>query len=499
MTRLRASRLVVLWGLFAWGCAARGPSPQLLADLSRADALLRDGCYRCLEEALAIYERASSARRAPASALNGAFEAALLIAVREKELGVPSHRSMERARTLAQSSTLVDAAASVAGELSGLDPDERQRRSQEARKKAAASDPVPTDTLAGAYVALALACERAQRPSEIQAGEIVAKYGTLPLFRYRAAICGLPGSPLTGLYDADRRWVEILFFEGAYEMRSRAGDPARAAELLTAARDAFPRSHAIVLVLGRAQQALGEYDAALASVDSVLADVPTHRDALLGRVENLSYLNRSEEAVAAASRMIELGTWYLGDAYYWRAWNEQHLNQLDIAWADVEQALKLRSNTSVYTLAGFIAHGRKDLDVAIDRFTNAFSLDPGNCIAVFSAGMVHVEQQAWVPASEKFARAMTCYTADAAAARAALARIEGLTYSPARKARMAAVEEKRVASSEQLSAQSAFNAAQCYVRLGQKSSALTYVDAAVAHPLMRDKAASLKVVIEKMR
>ena len=49
-------------------CAPKGPSPQTLADLARADTLLRDGCYECLEDALTIYERHKHAQ--------GAFDAA---------------------------------------------------------------------------------------------------------------------------------------------------------------------------------------------------------------------------------------------------------------------------------------------------------------------------------------------------------------------------------------------------------------------------------------
>lgn len=318
--------------------------------------------------------------------------------------------------------------------------------------------------------------------------------------QYRLATCAVAGAASLGApREADPRWVDTLFFEGRRELESRAGDAAMAAALLTAAREAFPASHAIVLALSRAQQALGEYEAALAGADSVIADVPTHRDALLARVENLSYLNRHDEAVATASRMIDLGTWHLGDAYYWRAWNEHHLRQLDAAWTDVEKALTLRSNTSVYMLAGFIAHSRKDLDTAVNRFERAFELDGSNCLAMFSCGMVHVEQQAWLPGSASFSRSMSCYTSDAAAARAEWARVQASSNAVERKARLAAAQEKRVASSEQLSAQSAFNAAQCYLRLGHKQRALNHVDLAATHPSLRDKAASLKAFIEKMR
>ena len=49
-----------------------------------------------------------------------------------------------------------------------------------------------------------------------------------------------------------------------------------------------------------------------------------------------------------------------------------------------------------------------------------------------------------------------------------------------------------------LAAQSAFNAAQGYARMGRKSPALTHVDFAIAHPRMKEKGEALKAAIEKM-
>ena len=51
---------------------------------------------------------------------------------------------------------------------------------------------------------------------------------------------------------------------------------------------------------------------------------------------------------------------------------------------------------------------------------------------------------------------------------------------------------------DEKSAQSAFNAAQCYARTGQKPLALAHVDMAIAHPRMKEKAEALKAAIEKL-
>ena len=53
-----------------------------------------------------------------------------------------------------------------------------------------------------------------------------------------------------------------------------------------------------------------------------------------------------------------MGTWLVGDAYYWRSWNRFRMNELDAANRDIEAALQLMSNARVHFLAGSIASAR---------------------------------------------------------------------------------------------------------------------------------------------
>jgi tetratricopeptide (TPR) repeat protein len=297
----------------------------------------------------------------------------------------------------------------------------------------------------------------------------------------------------------DPRWVDTLFFEGRHEMtRFPSIDVGKAADLLSAAHDAFPESTAMTLALGNARNALDEYDAALALFDSILATAPTHRDAMLGRLLSLSYLRRHYDAVRTATQMIDLGTFHMGDAYYWRAWNRYHVHELPPAWADVEQATRLMVHTAVYTLAGFIAYAQRELDTAIDRLAQAFKLDKTNCEAAWTEGMVHVDKEDWVNASSLFTVSGICFNADALAARESIATIQSSTSSESVKARRLATAQKRAESSEHRRAQSAFNAASSYVRLARKADARAQLDIAAAHPLLKDKADALRAAIEKL-
>src|SRR4029434_2076389 len=79
-------------------CAPQGPSPQLIAEAAKAEALQSAGCYTCLKESLAIFEKLRREKVPPAGIAEKAFDTALLIAVREKELGIPSEDAMTRAK-----------------------------------------------------------------------------------------------------------------------------------------------------------------------------------------------------------------------------------------------------------------------------------------------------------------------------------------------------------------------------------------------------------------
>ena len=304
---------------------------------------------------------------------------------------------------------------------------------------------------------------------------------------------------MVALRDADPRWVDTFFFEGAREMsRYPAPDVGRAAELFALAHDAFPDSTAVTLALANAQNALSEYDQALALFDQVLTGQPTHRDALLGRVLSLSYLNRYQDAIRSATQLLDLGMYHQGDAYYWRAWNRYRVHLLPAAWEDVTAATKLMVNTSVYTLAGFIAYAQQRLDVAIDRLIEAYRLDATNCEAVWTEALVHVDKEAWTPAGGRFAIAVKCFAGAAEQARRDIAVAQEADWAEPLKARRLATAQKQLETAQHRGAQAAFNAAGSYARLGQKADAIVYIELAAQHPLLKEKAATLRAGIEKL-
>jgi tetratricopeptide (TPR) repeat protein len=502
---MRTVSILVLVAVTA--CAPKGPSPQTIAELARADALVRDGCYSCLKDALAIYERQKHAQ--------GAFDAALLIAIREKELGIPYDSAMELARTLVTPSSEQVLAASelIIGETSGLDPVQRAVLTGRERPPIEkdhpvrrALDPSFGKDLIATYVALAIDCESPPLIESVDVKALMATYEKVPLMRFRIARCGRPAiaAPLMALRTADPRWTDTLFWEARHALTgSLAIDLTKVIQLYGEGRAAFPNSIAMTMAWANTNMVAEEFEGALSGFESVLAVVPEHRDALIGRATALSYLMRHPDAATAATRVLDLGTWHIGDAYYWRAWNRYHLKEYETAWADVENALKGVSNSRVYMLAGLIAYARTELPTAVDRFDRAFQIDPTACDAVWMSGLVNIDQQQLASAAPKFTRAMTCFISSAAALRQNLARLEEQiatrgTPASARDTRQMDRLRRDADNADERSAQSAFNAAQCYARTGDKGLAINLVDVAIGHPRMREKAEALKSAIEKL-
>ena len=110
---------------------------------------------------------------------------------------------------------------------------------------------------------------------------------------------------------------------------------------------ASPLRQASALLRGQVLLALEEFEAAAAAFDVVLATDADQPEALLYRMRAVSQLGDAARGEAAANRLVTLGTWYQGEAYYWRAWNRRALGRLGEAASDVETAKRVLFNAAV--------------------------------------------------------------------------------------------------------------------------------------------------------
>lgn len=495
--------------LISTACAARNRVAETpMPDLAAADALVRAGCYTCLRDAAATYDTAAGLRRAPADVPQKRFETLILLTLRAKEIGLAFEPWLDRARTAATMLPASSGAASVLelAELAPMDtsgfapgPPGLTRFAREIVPALAAwRERMAATTLSPAtkqYLDLTLAC--ADRETRLALLDTPPPADSTALNRYRRATCNpAPDAAVGRLAEEDPRWAEAAWFEGRRALAAQQ-ELNGVIALLARASSAFPESGAMLMSLAGAQRAADQLDEALATYDAVLALAPEHRWALLGRVLCLTYLERRVEAVETATRMIDLGTHLMGDAYYWRAWNRYLLKSLDEAWADINLALTQQANTTVHTLAGLIAYARKELLTALEHFDRAWTLDNGNCDAGWYKGIVQAEQNAWRESAPTFSSAMTCFIATAAGARSEITRVRTATQSDAYKARREAELQKSAEENERKAATAAYNAAQAFGRTNQVPQALTHLDTAETHAAMKEKADALRRLLTR--
>jgi len=441
--------------LLTTACAGRmppaAPAAPATADLDEAAAqLIRRGCYHCLEQAYQLAE-AKGARQQ-------AFEAAVLLTLRSKELGLPSEEWLDKARRLAGT----DVALVPYLDMADVIPPDRLSENRDAlfdiRRRTQARnsleswrqrlrDGAGSDAFR-AYVDVSLICAFGtlkETPDSFSG--TVDPVAQTPLFQYALGACDAShGARLAALRNSDSDFVDADYPLG----RDALEDPAspNAEESLrrfeSAAR-AFPRSPAIATRIGNVHRLWEEWSPALAAFDAALAVAPTHPEATIGRTVSLSHLERSDEAIATATRLIDGGQWLLGEAYYWRAWNHLRLNNFDAARVDADRARTLMSNSGVLVLSGVIEWRLGRLESAEKDFEGALAIDLGECEAAFDLGVVRDQLRKLSEALAAFKQAGQCYDLSITLRREAIDTIQRGSGSPTLKARDSARHERVLA------------------------------------------------------
>jgi tetratricopeptide (TPR) repeat protein len=429
------------------GCAARRPTdaPTSPAPAAAGDAaqLIRHGCYRCLEQAFADAEARGAATQA--------FEAAALLVLRSKELGLPPEPWLGHARARAAADpALTPYLTMVEAILPHAMSDDRdalfdvRTRSQARTSLQAWRDSLhsgATSDVFRMYLDVALICGfgtlkendqsfTSQLDSDVRA----------PIYQYRIGVCdSAHAGRLRTLRAADADFVDADFALGRYALEDPVNpDQDEAVRRLRSAYAAFPRSPAIGVTIGNVYRRWEEWSDALAAYDAVLAGSPQHPEALIGRVIALSRLTRPEEAIQTATTLIDAGQWHLGEAYYWRGWNRLALAQLDLARSDADRAKTLMSNAAVFVLSGVIEWRLRRLDNAEKEFESAIAIDFGECEAALDLGIVRDERRRMPESLAAFQQARQCYDLSIALRREAIAKIEAGPGSETAKARESA-------------------------------------------------------------
>jgi len=445
-------------------CAARPPvvaPPQPSIDV---EAQIRRGCYRCLESA---FEAASTSR-----ANERAFEVAVLLAARSKELGLPHAPWLERALALlppdAGWGVYVDIVTAqpidpLSGDRDVLREDQERRRRPEALEAWRESLRTgPGSAMVNAYLDLVVAC----RPQLFQVREdavaaVLTQFGGVPLLQYRAGLCGGNAAGQLALArDSDPEFDDTELELGRRALQDRVRpDVAAGLDHLRTARAAFPESPAIPMLIADVRQNNEEWTEALAEYEAALLLVPTHQAALLGRTISLSNLDRHDEALTSASTLLELGSPFIGEARYWRAWNLYRLDRVAAARADADLAKTLMANPPLFVLSGLIEWREQRMESADREFQRAIEMDFGQCDAAFYLGSVRVERRLLPESLSAFLHALQCFELSVVTRRAAIEKLSATPEDAALNARQIASHQRAIVVAEKRRGEAAQNVA----------------------------------------
>jgi tetratricopeptide (TPR) repeat protein len=458
-------------------------------DLAAADALIRAGCLDCLLSAFTTYDRLRSVPAAEDDATAGAIRAALLIDLRERELGTTDDGYAARSRSLGSGSRSPADVARLADIVEAT-----SWRWQRYGRSAAGGDLESFRRLAAnratwlewlrlhadedalrATVWISFACTNGAAPADRDAIlQPLSAFRSAPIVQFELATCGpAPAERLGEVIQADPRYREADFFSALSAIASQQIDAADAA--LSRAIEWHARWPSALLMLGGVQLTGEDFDRAAGTYDAALTMIPDQPDAMLGSLKAASYGGHHEKALEQASALLRSG-YFPGEAYYWRAWNEAQLDRVDAAWDDIVRAERVWVNSGVAKLAGILAYKRQQLEVARARLETANSLDPDDCETLLDLSNVLADQRAWSLSIDGFAAASGCLDREREALTREIARLEASPPAGERQARLVHRREERIAAGRRMQAQARFNAAAACFNLARNDEARRYAE-----------------------
>ena len=509
------------------GCGAARARKANEVALATADIRVLEGCYECLQNARAVYERLSTDKNAPRipkgspGVVSRLFETTVLIALREKELALDSRASIERARTLVprvppslEAKRVIDLVEAVLPDGLGLpmksmDALQRSNRAFVGKidGELAWVEQAPLTPAVRKYIALSVDCSYSDRRRA--PGDTVNTLGKRrevpinapPLVAYRAADCAKIDTlalkrVLLAAPTFDEAGYSIAgltaFFAG-----ETGGDDVR--PLLERARTRFPRAPGIAYLTGFFNSILGDCTEANRLFDQVLDIEPAHDRALLQKTICLTTLHQDSAAIATATRFIALEPSNVYEGYYWRSSNRLRRKELELARSDIEAAKALaRNDGNVFTLAGIIEHDQEDLGVAESDLKGARSVwkGDGNCTAAFYLGSVLNKRERWLEASASFDSAMVCYDGRVQEVTMKIEEVRASTKGTAAfRARRIAILVEELADRRKRYYSSAFNVASMSARIGNITRAEELLGVAAQSPDLADQVAKLRGLI----
>lgn len=476
----------------------------------RADLCFARGDYASLERAATLYRLLAEIPVHQEGVRIKLFRTYLILAMREKELGILDGANLSNAEALlagepqaASGQAHINLVRVVFPQVSGIlgeKPDDSDGSLEKyhdwARENAvelnAALKQRALDEDFFAYLYLAFVREfdywikdkgSLLDPEDIRSPSI--------LVRYKLALAP-PVDPkkLESLLQAAPDFEEARLFLGQALLAQGVVVPAEE-HFLRAVRS-FPRSLSALMGLVRTRFYLEEYSSCLELYERMLHLAPAYREALLGRVVCLSSLGRHEEAIETCRRMRELGKYYMGESHHWEAQNLFNLGRLEPALRNIEDAEKyIHGSYEVLLLGGLVRYALGRVEEAEGNFRDVLKIKSVDVEAAFHLGKISAEKGLWLDSGNFFSLAAEggLATAESLEKKAQEIRASGL--SEERKTRMLARKEMEAKRTLHKTANSFYNAAAGFHNAGMMDKALECATRALDHPSFKDAAEAL--------
>lgn len=478
-----------------------GPTPA--ERLEAANAQLLAGCLECLLDAYRGFLALREDPTVGGAATSSAIRSAMLVSMREHELGLLDSGHLRSAHQMLDAAPLLAAELGPLAEMADVivaGPSgparavtlESQtlamvRLSQNQKQWTDfLRERMPGDRVA-AYFWLSFACGvyAATVDGSRDRGPILGEAAGVPIVAFKDVAACARGrvDVLQRLLEAEPRFGETHYYLGGAALagQTRPGAPAGAPDVETAEKEfllAYQwRAHwpSVTLAIANTAMTAEDFERALDFYDKTLILVTGHADALLGKIRSQTYLKRYRDAIATADELLSTGR-NPGDARYWRALNEEQLDDHDLAWEDVELAERLMVNADVPKLAGIIAINRRELPVARQRLETSLKRRP-DCDTGYYLQIVLSEQREWDNAARVAADAARCFDREEATLLEEIERFRSATnLTPERRDRSIARREQQIAANARMRANALFNAAAASFNLGRKDEARSFAE-----------------------
>lgn len=324
-------------------------------------------------------------------------------------------------------------------------------------------------------------------------------FAGIPLIQYKLALVPEinPGI-LNKLKENNQDFHEIYYFLGIDALNKGLLLPAE--ENIIKTYQEIPEASSCIMSLTKIYFATEEFDKCLEFNEKALEIAPKYRDALLGKGISLSFLGRHDEAIAVFNTLLELGYYYIGESYYWTAWNQHILGKLDEAWENVETSKNyLIGHYEVHSLAGAIAFDKGSLQDAENNFKESLRLNPHDYDSYFYLGKLYGKREDWKKSGVNFEKAAEGYSLEEQTIKNKIVEIEETSLSDERKTKMINKKKTILVKTRLTKATAFYNGCAGYYNAEMYSKARELGEAAASHPSFKEKAEDLLEAIKNIK